>query len=138
YSRRFGAREASEGRLQILSLMEEGDEAEVALTVTKRLDEWSEKRAGKIALRESTQFAAAASKVLFVAGGVTLLRWVASADACPFCAELDGRVVGVEKDFVNAGEPIDGGPKAGPPMKPSSNVGHPPVHGGCECDIVPE
>ena len=138
YSRRFGVREASEGRLQILSLTQEGNEQEVAETLRTRLGEWSGKRPAKIALRESTQFAAAASKILFVAGGVTLLRWVASADACPFCAELDGRVVGVEKDFVSAGEPIDGGPKAGPPMKPSSNVGHPPVHGGCECDIVPE
>ena len=138
YSSRFGAREASEGRLQILALMQEGDEAQVAEAIRERLGEWSEKRPGKIAVAESTQFMAAAAKVVMVVAGVTLLRWVANADSCPFCSTMDGKVVGVEKDFVSAGEGVDAASGDKAPMKLSSNIGHPPLHSGCLCDIVRE
>ena len=138
YSARFGVREASESRLQIHALTEKGDEAAIGEAVLGRLDEWDEKRPGKIATREATQFMSAAAKVVMVAGGVTLLRWVANADACPFCSTMDGKVVGVERDFVSAGEGVDAASGDKAPMKLSSSIGHPPLHGGCICDIVAE
>jgi len=132
YSERFGTRHANDSRNQILALLEEENPVEL---IEQRLTEWEEKRPAKIATREAVQFMAAATKVAMVASGVTLIRWVANAEACPFCSELDGQVVGVEKDFVGSKQPVDGG--AGQkPMKPSHNVGHPPLHNGCECDIV--
>ena len=133
YTKRFGAREASEGRLQLLALAEEGDEEAVAEAMRTRLGEWGEKRPGKIAVNESTQFMAAAAKTLYVAAGVTVLRWVANPGACPFCASMDGRVAGVQQNFVNAGQGVDGGEGTEGPMVPSDNIGHPPLHGNCEC-----
>jgi HK97 family phage portal protein len=139
YAKHFGRREASEGRLQLLALVDEyeaeGDEA-VAEAIQQRLDEWGEKRAGKIAGIESVRFMAAAAKVLYVAAGVSVLRWVANGTACDFCKEMDGKTAGVEQNFVNAGQGVDGGEDAGPPMKPSDNIGHPPLHDTCECDVV--
>jgi HK97 family phage portal protein len=136
YAKRFGVREASEGRLQLLALMEEGDEEAIALAMSTRLGEWKEKRPGKIADIEATRAMAAVAKVLYVAAGVTVLRWVANPGACPFCSAMDGRVAGVQQNFVNAGQGVDGGEGTDGPMKPSDDIGHPPLHDHCECDIV--
>jgi hypothetical protein len=136
YGQRFGAREASEGRLQLLALTEEGDHEEVAEALRARLAEWDEKRPGKIAVEESTRFMAAAAKVLYVSAGVTVLRWVANPGACPFCQSINGQVAGVQQNFVNAGQDVDGGEGTDGPLKPSDNIGHPPLHSNCECDIV--
>lgn len=139
YVTKFGTREASEGRLQLLALIDEfegaGEEA-VAEAVQQRLDEWGEKRAGKIGLNESVQFMGGAAKVLYVLGGVTVFVWAANPGACDFCSSLDGKTAGVQQNFVDGGAAVDGGPDAGAPLRPSDNIGHPPLHGGCECDIV--
>lgn len=138
YSEGFGRREASEGRLQLLALTEQGTEQEVAEAIHGRLEEWTEKRPGKIAVAESTQFMSAAAKVVMVTAGVTVLRWVAGPNPCPFCSTLDGNIAGVTKDFVSAGQGVDNAKGEGPPLKPSGNVGHPPLHSNCECDIAPD
>ena len=132
-------REASEGRQQLIALIDEHEsegEEEAAKALQGRLDEWGEKRPGKIAMNESVQFMGAAAKTLFVVAGVTVLRWAANPGACPFCAGLDGKVAGVLKNFVNAGQGVDGGEGTDGPLVPSDNIGHPPLHNGCECDIV--
>lgn len=141
YSTRFGIREASEGRLQLLALIDEfeskGDDA-AAEAVQQRLDEWGEKRAGKIGLNEAVQFMGGASRKLYTMGGKTRFVWAASPGACAFCRSLDGQTAGVQQNFVDAGDGVSGGADAGPPLRPSDNIGHPPLHGGCECDIVAE
>lgn len=139
YSGHFGKREASEGKLQLLALVDEfeaeGDEA-VAAAIESRVAEWGDKRAGKIAGIESVRFMSATAKVLYVAGGVTVLRWVANADACSFCQKIDGQTAGVQENFVNAGQGVDGGEGTDGPLKPSDNIGHPPLHDSCECDVI--
>jgi hypothetical protein len=137
YSKRFGIREASEGRLQLLALIEEGGEDEaVAERISVRLGEWGEKRAGKIADIEATREMSAVAKTLIMVAGFTTLRWAANASACPFCASMDGKVVGVQQNFVAAGQGVDGGEGTDGPLQPSDDIGHPPLHSGCECDIV--
>jgi len=139
YTEHFGKREASEGKLQLLALLDEyqaeGEEA-AAEAVAQRLTEWGDKRAGKIAGIESVRFMSAAAKTLYVAGGVTVLRWVANAEACSFCQGMDGKKAGVEANFVDAGQGVDGGEGTDGPMRPSDNIGHPPLHDSCECDVV--
>jgi HK97 family phage portal protein len=137
YAKRFGVREASEGRQQLLALIpEEGDEEAIAEIVRGRLSEWDDKRASKIADIEATRAMAAIAKTLYVAAGVTVLRWVANAGACPFCDAMDGKTAGVQQNFVAAGEGVDGGEGTDGPMKPSDDIGHPPLHDHCACDIV--
>ena len=136
YSKRFGIREASEGRQQLLALTEEGDDEAVAEAIAARLGEWGEKRPKKIADVEATRAMAAVAKTLYVAAGVTVLRWVSNAGACPFCAAMDGKTTGVQQNFVAAGQGVDGGEGTDGPLKPSDDIGHPPLHDHCECDIV--
>lgn len=133
YSKRFGIREAAEGRMQLLALAEEGDEDQVAEAIRGRLAEWDEKRPGKIAAIEATRELSAVAKVLYVVAGVTVLRWVANPGACPFCQAMDGRVAGVHQNFVAAGDGVDGGEGTDEPLVPSDNIGHPPLHDNCAC-----
>jgi hypothetical protein len=73
-------------------------------------------------MNESITCANAIAKVVFVAAGITKLMWTAQGDACPFCQELDGQIVGTEGKFGVEG---------------LSSTNHPPIHEGCSCVIVP-
>ncbi len=68
-----------------------------------------------------------------VAAGVTLLRWVTIGENCPFCDSLSGKVVGVEQDFALPNDVIEAGGKG---LGVRSKIGHPPIHRGCDCQIV--
>jgi HK97 family phage portal protein len=136
YAKRFGVREASEGKMQLLALTEEGDDEEVAEALRARLAEWDEKRPGKIAAIEATREMAAVAKVLYIVAGVTILRWVANPGACPYCQVMNGAVASIQKNFVNAGQGVDGGEGTDGPLTPADNIGHPPLHSNCNCDIV--
>jgi hypothetical protein len=92
--------------------------------IEERLDEWGERRPGKIAMNETVACSNAVAKAVFIAAGITKLVWANMGDKpCDFCEELDGQVVGIEKQFSTSG---------------LSSAGHPPIHEGCQCQIVPE
>ncbi|MEO5923319.1 MAG: phage portal protein, partial [Bryobacteraceae bacterium] len=86
---------------KILAELEDGDDP--AEVVERRLGEWEEgtseenpDRADKESDRESNRMSNALTRFFLVAGGVTRLVWTTSGNECPICAELDGKVVGVE------------------------------------------
>lgn len=98
----------------------------------QRLDEWEERRHGKIGMNESVKLAGAVAKTTFAAGGVTRLMWVnMGSKSCPYCNELDGKIVGIEQQFV-----LDGVTADGATMDVNHKTGHPPLHEGCVCTIV--
>lgn len=100
----------------------------------KELEDWEEDRAGEIAQREVTREGNAVAKTVYVLAGLTLLRWVSFNPSCPYCSALDGKVVGKEEVFLPSGDfQPDGADK---PLTNSSDVGHPPAHGGCDCQIT--
>ena len=84
----------------------------------------------------------------YIEGGVvTHKRWYATADerTCPFCAELHGRVVGVEASFAEAGDQVvgqvqlaDGSVVERTLQLPEWETEHPPLHPYCRCTIIPE
>lgn len=77
----------------------------------------------------------AVATVVWAAVGVQLLRWLASGgETCPYCADMDGRVVGVAQYFLHAGQGVD--IEGQPSLKPGSDISHPPLHQGCDCDIM--
>ena len=136
YAAAIGSRHAASSQGQLLAIVRGHAEIDAAIeALDARLDEWTEKRPEKIAQRETVQVGVAVAKVAWVALGVTLLGWVASGDACPICQELDGKVVGVEQNFVNEGDTVNPGGTA--PLRPRLSVGHPPLHEGCNCNIAP-
>ena len=71
------------------------------------------------------------AKMAWTAAGITTLMWITTGSStCPYCSSMDGRIVGIEKNFLDQGDGIDD-------MKPSTSIGHPPLHAGCDCMIVP-
>jgi HK97 family phage portal protein len=96
------------------------------------LDGWDEGRPEEIASNESVRANNAVAFFIYLAAGVQLLRWYAGAKPCPFCQEMDGKVVGIDTPFFSKGDEFtpEGG---GDVLKISHDVGHPPLHDGCQC-----
>jgi hypothetical protein len=102
--------------------------------VEQRLEEWEETRPGKIGQNESVRLAGAIAKTAFAIGGITRIMWVnMGSKSCPYCEEMDGKIVGIEQNFVSSGGNVDGGEGS---MSINQNTGHPPLHQGCACQIV--
>ncbi len=137
YLEAMGAQWARSSRLQIEALLDEAATAgtDPAEAVTQRLDGWEETRPGKFG--DSQAFEALNAFVIASYGSysITEIRWLASGESCPYCQSLSGRVVGIEKWFVEAGSSINGGADL-PPMLVRRNTRHGPIHRGCDCITV--
>ena len=132
YMESMSNKHAGYSRGQLLSLMDEAENTEEAIEkVSERLDEWEEKRADSVAEEQAVKVEGAITREVFAAAGITELIWVANSDACPICSQMDGKVVGIEQNFLNADETIDakGGYSASGPKA------HPPLHPNCSCMI---
>lgn len=136
YVREQGNRHAARNEAALRKiLVDEGDDAFEA--VTAQLETWRDDGAAQdVALEESVRAGGAVAKMIYVAAGVSLLRWRAVGDTCPYCSALDGQVVGVTEYFLVAGEEFqpDGAEK---PLTTNQNRGHPPAHRGCDCLVSP-
>lgn len=104
--------------------------------ILTRVGEWREKRPIKEASRQVVESSSAFSKAIYIAAGVMSLRWVAAGSKpCPYCIEMDGRIIGIQSNFIGKGEQLN--PEGGTgPMLSYQNKSHPPLHGGCECVII--
>lgn len=71
--------------------------------------------------------------------GITEKQWYATDDelTCPYCAEMHEKIVGVEGDFVGAGDSVrvEGGALRIPEQV--GGIQHPPLHPNCRCVILP-
>ena len=79
------------------------EEPEAFAKLIERVDEWYEKSPGKIARDQSTRMLGAMTRETWKSAGAKKLRWVTLGKNCPFCNVLDGRVVSIDKQFVDAG-----------------------------------
>ena len=105
-------------------------------SVETRLDEWETRRPGKVADNEVIEAAGVISKFVYAGAGVRYLRWVtAGSKTCPYCAELSGRVVGIDQAFVGKNDRLASEDGVMEIRKPALT---PPLHQGCVCMIVPE
>ncbi len=107
--------------------------ADVGQALEDEFTHWENVRVPSTANDEGTRGSNAFAKALYIAAGVTVLRWVAMGDACPYCSSLSGAVVGVEQDFVMGNDDLV---EQGKTLNVQHNVGHPPLHRGCNCQIV--
>lgn len=111
-----------------ISKLLDGDDP--ARSIEARLDDWVERRPGKTARWQASQMVSAASRETWKSGGVRHIRWVAfGSKNCPACTSLDGAIVGIEEPFVQAGA-------AEEQIEVPRNTFHPPLHAGCDCQIV--
>lgn len=125
-------------RLRLRKVMEVA-EAEAAGTgpaaVLEALQKRKDEEASDWARDQATRIVNAAAVTVWTSVGVLTLRWVAFGDNCPYCAAIDGKVVGVNEWFVQSGEELT--PNGAKVFSTLSNVRHPPLHDGCDCMIVP-
>ncbi len=128
---RYIAKSQSDLRKAMEAAVDSG--SDLGEAVDGKIRHWEETRADWTAHNETVRSGNAFTKVFMIAAGVTLLRWVTVGKNCPFCDSLDGNVVGVEQDFALPNDVIEAEGKG---LGVRSNIGHPPIHRGCDCQIV--
>jgi len=99
----------------------------------ERMDEWEERRPGKIADDEIVGLDGAVAHAVFVGQGFNL-RWTAVGESCPYCESLDGMVVGHDGYFLKQDQELQ--PPGQKPMRIRFSKRHPPAHRGCDCMIT--
>jgi HK97 family phage portal protein len=133
YVNTYAVRHIDSSTGQINALLKEDKPEEL---LDERFDEWKQKRPNRIGSNETVQLANFVAKSMFAAGGVMSLVWRnTSGNSCPFCEEMDGKVIGIEQNFVGAGQKLDAEDKA--PMTIYRPTSQPPLHDGCQCTIEP-
>lgn len=110
---------------------------ELQKAIEERLGEWLEKRASKVARIESVRTESAVTHTTYRRAGVQRVKWQTRGKDCPYCARLDGRVVGIADPFVPADSALEGG-EGDPPMRIRQRKSHPPAHATCDCGLVKE
>lgn len=109
--------------------------------IREKFNDYSKERAQTIARTEVIRASSGGSKFAWKKAGVRELQWLAAeGDACPFCEELDGMIVGIDDSFVHEGEEIRAQDEDGNDIQMKvdyESVDHPPVHPNCRCAIIP-
>lgn len=137
YVTALSGRESNSSQLQLQALLEEavqaGEDPEPALT--RRLDEWEEKRAKKTANHESRNALNAFATAFYILRRVTRLVWRTVGDSCPYCSALEGRTIDIQGQFLDKDEEFqpDG---AEAPLSKRHKVKHGPLHDGCDCQVM--
>lgn len=83
---------------------------------------------------ESNRIVNAVAVTVWAALGVGFLRWASSGENCGYCDKMNGRTIGIAQWFMEAGEglEVDGLPS----LKPGTSMRHPPLHRGCDCNVL--
>jgi len=138
----YALRHADSSAGQILSLADTPQDADGADPeedpVAVRLGEWEARRPEKIANDESVRAIEAVVATVILRAGFTA-RWTTIGESCPFCQSMNGRSVkGPGALFLPAGGSVfpSGGDIGLQPMQVSGQVGHPPLHQGCDCMVA--
>lgn len=118
------ARWITQSRVQILKSLESGTPSD---SVARRLQEWSDTRPERFALRETVQGAGAIGKEVYKSLGFKSLRWKTLGEGPQ---ELDGKQVKIDEHFAARGESVGDN-------EAKSNIGHPPFGPGDESIIEP-
>lgn len=94
-------------------------------------------RAERISRTETLKASNSATNFAYKQTGyVKAKQWFANPDHCSFCDTLDGKIVGLDDNFANMGETIEGDEGASYAVD-YENVGTPPIHPNCRCTIIP-
>lgn len=115
---------------------------DVLETLQNTFDNWKLNRSQSIAQEEAVRSGNAVALETYKENGVTKTRWVNTGDSCSFCKKLNGKVVAIDKPYINKNEifevddnEVENRAKK-KSLKPSHDVKHPPAHDGCDCYIT--
>jgi hypothetical protein len=110
------------------------DETDAEEALLGELELWPEERSPQIADEESVRFGNAMAKMVYGALGSIALRFVSFGENCPYCTQMDGKVIGINENFISAGGSLEA--DGAEPLTSTTDIGHPPLHSGCDCMIV--
>lgn len=114
---------------QLQAIVDEGGE-DLTDAITARLDHWVETRPGRTGAWEALAMAGAAARETWRSGGIERMRWqTRGGEDCPGCSSLDGVIVAIDQPFADAGTSQGQIPVL-------RKTFHPPLHPGCDCEIV--
>jgi HK97 family phage portal protein len=137
YTSSAAVRETESGLGQMRAIVGEAppdDPEGLRTAVDTRLEEWDDTRAEKFGIREVAQAASAIAVASFASAGIEKHMWVTTgSENCPICEELDGRIVGVSQAFVAKGDRLGSQEQK---FQAGHSFAHPPIHDGCDCQIV--
>ena len=85
-------------------------------------------------MRESIRGENAFTRSVFALCGIVKIMSVAFGKSCPFCADLDGKIIGIDQVFLPKGDFQPDGADA--PLTVTHSCSHPPYHDGCMCGLV--
>lgn len=137
YLENLAARWVMESRNQIIAILSEAEEAgtDPWEALDERLALWEDRRTEDFAEDEAIREESAFARALFASVGIAYIMSVSMGDSCPYCSDLDGKIIGVEESFIAAGEEFQ--PEgAEHPLVPGSDRRHPPYHEHCRCGIA--
>jgi HK97 family phage portal protein len=135
YLAAMASRYAGLSQSELIARLEAADPEKVADEINALADQWEESRAADVANEETVRAGQGILRVVWGALGVVAMQWVASSDPCEFCQQINGRVVGIASPFTGEGTELV--TPGGNSIRFSHHVLHPPLHRGCQCNIVP-
>jgi HK97 family phage portal protein len=119
---------------QLNALIRDSSAQDMADVLDERLNGWDDMRAGQVEMDEKTQASNAFAKNIYRLAGILTLTWISmSGKPCDYCASMDGTSVNINDDFAYNGETLPDDERS---MGINKNIGHPPLHRGCECQIM--
>lgn len=138
YTNSYAARHAAINQDKLLTVLQraQADGSDPLTALQAELDGWETDQPSTIADRESTRANNAVATTIYVMSGmVSVLRWVAFGESCPYCTSLDGSIVGIDENFLAKNQDFqpDGADR---PLRNAHDVKHAPAHDGCDCQVV--
>jgi HK97 family phage portal protein len=122
---------------QLRKIAEESERDQLAKEIIARVTTWQDERPEDVAQWEGNQMSNAAAREAWKEAGVTTLKWInQGSKTCPYCKKLDGRTTEIETPFIAKGDAVHGD-EEGEKLVAKRNTFHPPVHVGCDCQVVP-
>jgi len=147
YTDKFAVRESASSRrqLQDVARKSRNEDRTAPEAIEQRLEEWEGRgesdivpRPAKVATEEVHRLSNASARFAFAAGGVTALIWRnVGTENCPLCQSLEGKVVDIQGTFLGEGDEINIEGDEPSTLKTRTDIGHPPLHQGCDCMILP-
>lgn len=136
YTGSFGAQQAGISLYRLKEVLQAAlnDGADPQEALDGELEAWRDARPAEIADEQRTRAGNAVARMIYAAAGVKTLRWVTMGDSCPYCNGLNGKVVEISKNFLTPGQELT--PEGHSPLTTTTNIGHPPVHKGCDCMVA--
>ena len=136
YIEAYKNKQIGRSRGQLLKIIDESEEEQLLEEMQGRFDSWQEKRVDEIAQEEVVQIGGAFARYAFAGMGAIALIWQnTGSKTCEFCEQLHGKVVGIDRPFLDKDEELSA--QEGK-MKVYGLKMNPPIHRACACTITPK